>query len=247
MSAYYVNFNNQTDQTWTMAVYQTLPNSIGLDSVSWQQTTVPHSGYSGVQWDVTYDVAIANYYQEGGIGVYQASQTLNAALGTAWQCVVQDGVQQLIPYSSPTPPPANTIVINNVSNQLANLGIGMSGQGSVYKQGVVSGASAQFTVTPTYWVGLFNDLVNGEVISSNVIVGPQEIQFPNGMNAANVTASMSGSSIQLNIQYGQQTSVNLAVVDRLINARPKRSALLLERAKGSGRHPDQALKPRHHE
>jgi len=30
---YYVDFNNQTDRTWTMVVYQTLPDSVGLDSV----------------------------------------------------------------------------------------------------------------------------------------------------------------------------------------------------------------------
>jgi len=36
-----ITFNNQTDRTWTMAVYQTLPNSKGLDSVSWKQVTGP--------------------------------------------------------------------------------------------------------------------------------------------------------------------------------------------------------------
>ena len=85
MNSYYVDFNNDTPQTWTMAVYQTLPSSIGLESVSWKQTTVPQSGASGVAWDVLYNVAIANYQQIGGIGVYKASQTLKAELGSSWE------------------------------------------------------------------------------------------------------------------------------------------------------------------
>src|SRR5579859_4044839 len=142
MPSYYVDFNNGTQQTWTMAVYQTLPNSIGLESVSWKQTTVPHSGSSGVKWDILYNVAIANYQQIGGVGVYKASQTLNAELGSSWDCVFKDNVQQLVPSTGSVP--GDSILINNTSGNLANLGIGMSGQGSVFKKGVVSGASAQF-------------------------------------------------------------------------------------------------------
>ena len=48
MATYSVNFINNTPSLWFMSVYQTLPNSIGLDSVSWQQTAVPTSGNSGV-------------------------------------------------------------------------------------------------------------------------------------------------------------------------------------------------------
>lgn len=229
MSNYYVDFSNETQSTWTMAVYQTLPNSIGLDSVSWKQTTVPKSGDSGVEWQVNYNVALAEYKQTGGIGVYKASQTLPAELGTAWQCVFEDNVQQLIPDSGSVP--SDTILIKNVSSMEANLGIGMSGQGSVYKKGVVSGAAGQFTVTPSYWVGLFNNLVLGEVISSNVIVGPTPIRFPDGMNLATVTAWMSGSSIKFKVDYSQVSVVERAVVDRLISAQPERSSLLLEYSK----------------
>lgn len=50
MPTYYVDFANQTDRTWTMSVYQTVPGSIGLKSVSWKQTTVPKQGESGVEW-----------------------------------------------------------------------------------------------------------------------------------------------------------------------------------------------------
>jgi hypothetical protein len=160
MSTYFCNFSNQTLDTWTMGVYQQLPTTSGLDSVSWQQTTVPQSGYSGVSWNVTYNVVLADFKQMGGIGVYTASQTLPAALGTSWSAVLQDGVQQLVPATGPAPQ-EDEIVIINTSGLLANLGIGMSGQGSVYKPGVVGGAEAQFTVTPSYWVALFNQVEIG--------------------------------------------------------------------------------------
>ncbi|AOJ37430.1 MULTISPECIES: hypothetical protein [Burkholderia] len=226
MTSYYVDFNNDTKQTWTMAVYQTLPSSIGLESVSWKQTTVPQSGASGVTWDIFYNVAIANYQQIGGIGVYKASQTLKTELGTAWDCIFQDNVQQLVPGSGSVP--GDSVLINNKSTNLANLGIGMSGQGSVFKKGVVSGASAQFQVTPTYWVGLFNSLVLGEVISSNVVVGPLQLSYPSGQNLATVNAYMDGNTIKLNVTYGQQVAVENNVAERIIAAQPARSGILLE-------------------
>jgi hypothetical protein len=226
MSAYYIDFNNNTDMTWTMGVYQELPNSIGLESVSWKQTTVPTMGSSGVEWEVDYNVAIANYKQIGGIGVYKASQTLVTELGSVWECVFKDNVQQLVQGSGTAP--ADSIIIKNNSNQMGNLGIGMSGQGSVFKKNVVSGATAQFQVTPTYYAGLFNNLVLGEVISSNVSVGPQKIVFPDGMNCATVNATMSGNTIKMSVSYSQVSQVSREVLDRLLSIQQERTGILLE-------------------
>lgn len=228
MPNYYVDFNNNTSETWTMGVYQELPGSVGLESVSWKQTTVPQMGESGVEWEVDYNVAIANYKQNGGIGVYKASQTLGASLGSVWDCVFENNVQQLRLASGSTLP--DSILIRNASNQLANLGIGMSGQGAVYKRNVVGGGSAQFQVTPTYYFGLFNNLVLGEVISSNVVVGPQKLVFPSGLNCATVTARMDGANIKLSVAYSQVSSVSYEVVNRLRAIQLERTGELLERA-----------------
>ncbi len=217
MASYTVNFTNSTTQTWTMGVYQTLPSAPGLDSVSWQQTSVPQSGFSGVKWDVNYDVAIADYQQTGGIGVYTASQTITEIeLGTAWDIVFKDNVQQL--EAAGSAPQNDMIVVNNNSNLKANPGIGMSGQGSVFKQGVLSGASAQFVVEPTYWVALFNQLVLGEVISSNVIVGPLKVQYPSGLTAAHLTASIDGQKIVLDLTYGTSLAMDLEDVKKVTAA-----------------------------
>ena len=210
MSNFYCDFDNQTKETYTMAVYQELPSSVGLDSVSWKQSTAPQGGRTGVNWSLDFNVAIADYKQTGGLGVYKASQTLAADLGTKWQIVFKDGVQQLIRVGNADQ--ANQIIIANRSNQLANPGIGMSGEGSVFKQAVPSGAGAQFVVTPTYFVGLFNKVELGEVISSNVIVGPLKIVFPSGMNAVTLKASMSGANINLDLSYSHRTLADAAFV-----------------------------------
>jgi len=215
MATYYVDFYNNTDRTWTMAVYQTLPNSVGLDSVSWLQSTAPKGGSTGVQFDVTYNVALANYRQDNGIGVYKSSQTLHAELGTAWQIVYADGVQQLEPAGKAPLP--QQILITNSSGKEANPGIGMSGSPSVYKRKVNSGAGAQFQVTPTYYVGLFNNVVLGEVISSNVIVGPKVLKYPSGDTQATVTANLDGENIILRIDYGATVSASLSDVESRIS------------------------------
>ena len=44
MAAYTMDFNNNAGRTWTMAVYQTIPSSVGLDSVSWKQSAAPNGG-----------------------------------------------------------------------------------------------------------------------------------------------------------------------------------------------------------
>ncbi len=203
MARYNVNFSNETYHTWTMGVYQTLPSSPGLDSVSWQQTTVPQSGISGVRWDETHDVAIADYQQTGGIGVYSASQRLRTDVGTAWDIEFEEGVQQLKPAGSA--PQADMILVTNKSSMSANPGIGMSGYGSVFKRGLLSGANAQFVMTPTYWVALFNQLVLGEVIGSNVTAGPLELQYPPGLTTARLTASIEGQRLDLTLTYGAGT------------------------------------------
>jgi hypothetical protein len=210
-----------------MSVYQELPNSIGLDSVSWQQSTAPPGGFTGVQWNVSYNVALADYSQDGGKGVYTSSQILTANLGTAWNVIFDQSVQQLVPAGNAQP---GQIIINNQSNRIANPGIGMSGQGSVFKRGVQSGASAQFEVTPTYFVGLFNDVERGEVISSNVIVGPLTITYPTGFTTAQLTATLDGHSIVLDLSYGDSTRVSLAEVDdRSRQVFAARRTLLLNR------------------
>jgi hypothetical protein len=198
---YYVNFNNQTDRTWTMAVYQTFPESPGLDSVAWKRTTVPTKGFSGVTWAVEYNVALADYEQTTPLGVYTSSQVLGTGLGSEWEVVFLDDVQQLKFVGALGSDLKDYIVVHNNSGLVANPGIGMSGYGSAYQRDVLSNNAAQFKVTPVYWVGLFRNVQLGEVISSNVESGPLRLEFEGGSNVATVKATRTGDAMTLHTSY----------------------------------------------
>jgi hypothetical protein len=226
MATYYVDFVNYTPDTWTLGVYQTLPSSPGLDSVSWLQTTNPKQGTSTVTWQITYNVAIANYVQNDSIGVYNSSQILDTSLGTAWKIIMQGNAQQLeLDTDAPTPP-ADQINISNQSGHLANPGIGMYGNASVYQNEIYGGSTAEFIVKPVYWAALFNSLIEGEVISSNVSVGPQQLQFVSGQNLATVEATIVGENINLDVKYGNRASVDMTQVkQRIYNQEMRRKQL----------------------
>src|SRR5215213_5598783 len=127
MPDYRVNFVNQTSAIWTMAVYQTLPSSVGLDSVAWKQSTAPQGGRTGVQWTTIFNVALADYEQLGGLGVYVASQLLTTLLGKRWEVVFEQNVQHLKPAEGSVEP--DQVLILNKSGYLANIGMGMEGSG----------------------------------------------------------------------------------------------------------------------
>lgn len=210
MATYIMDFNNNAGRTWTMAVYQTIPTSVGLDSVSWKQSTAPDGGSTGVEWNLSYTVNLANYRQKDGKGVYRASQTLGADLGTAWEIQFKDNVQQLIRKGTTAP---GQISILNSSNDLANPGIGMSGAPSIYQHDVNGGATALFTVKPTYWVALFNSVTLGQVISTDVSVGPLMITFPSGQTSATLDAELDGKNIVLTISYGPGGATSFFAMD----------------------------------
>lgn len=221
-----VGFKNSTDRTWTMGIYQTLPSSPGLDSVAWKQTSSPQGGQSSVRWTVDYNVAIANYFQEGAIGVYESSQVLPSLLGKAWKVLYNAPVQELTPDGDA--PQRDQIIIKNESGKNANLGIGMSGVGSVYKSNVNSGAQAQFVVTPTYWAALFNDVVLGQVISSNVTIMPLILQFAGGITRIDLEAWLEGQTLRFGERAaGNFVSMPMALVhSRLALLAPATGALL---------------------
>ena len=182
-TTYSLDFINDTPNTWVFSVYQTLPNSPALKSLSWKQTTVPRSGESGVKWGISYQAAVLNYKQDGGKGVYKASQRLDTSLGDAWNVVFQGGTQELIKAGSA--PGKGQVIINNKTTRLADLGIGMDNDIALVQPQVYGGASANFEVEPTYWVAMYKDVVKGEVISGAQVAGPIEVKFLNG--ATNLT------------------------------------------------------------
>ncbi|EIF8947090.1 hypothetical protein RAL73_003321 [Vibrio cholerae] len=216
-TTYTIDFENKTNETWTFCVYQTLPESPGLDSVSWKQTTIPKSGISGVEWDINYLVALASYKQKGGKGVYHASQSLATELGKKWEAIFDDGVQQLIESGDTT---AGQLLIENKSDHLANFGIGMDGDIALVKKNVYSGNSAQFSVKPTYWVAIYKDLTQGEVISGNQIHGPLKVTFEGGQTDKKFIAKIQGNRFIFE-EVGTDNSMSILysqAVERLSNS-----------------------------
>ncbi len=199
---YTCDFENDTKETWTFCVYQTFPQSTGIQSVAWKQTTVPKSGNSGVEWEISYQACILNYRQSSGKGVYKASQSLPTELGDKWKVIFEDNVQQLSQDGSA--PSKNMVLIHNQSSRLADLGIGMDGDVAAVKPGVYSDNDAQFVVEPTYWVALFKDLEKGEVISSNQIHGPLEAKFAGGLTSLNYRAWIEGETFRFKEQNSEQ-------------------------------------------
>lgn len=210
-TSYSVKFVNDesTKDTWTMAIYQTIPNMGTFDSVSWKQASAPPSGTKTVGWDILYNVALADFLSEGDIGVLTSSQILDTDLGTNWQVVFEKNSQQLLPNESADPPaPAGYINVVNNSGLLANMGIGMSGEGSVYQRNVLSGTKAEFKVTPRYWASLFNSVVIGEVISTAVSVTEAvEVVFGGGMTSITLTAWVEGQTLHFGDRTHQSASV----------------------------------------
>lgn len=192
---YYVTFYNDTDRTWIMVLYQIYPGATELESLAWKMTTVPPSGSSGMSWTESNNVGLASYRQANPNAVYEAIQVLETELGTEWEIVFQDGVQQLKYEGTLASDMGDHVLIHNKSGLVSAPCVGMDGIICVGRHDVLSNVSTLFKVTPTYWVGLFEDVQSGEVINNNVEVGPLQLDFSGGANAAKITAVRKGESI----------------------------------------------------
>ncbi|MGB0524319.1 MAG: hypothetical protein ACPGJS_15220 [Flammeovirgaceae bacterium] len=195
MTRYTIEFENKTDETWTFCVYQDYPNSPGIQSVAWKQTTIPTQGVSGVEWATQYQACVVDYKQIGGRGVFKASQTLNARLGQYWKCTFKDKVQQLLLDGRADD--GDQLVIANQSNLKANLGIGMDGDVAAVKADVLNNNSAQFEATPKYYVAVYKDLTHGEIITSNQLHEPVEVSFEGGLTSKRFRAAGKGDTFVL--------------------------------------------------
>ncbi|XXJ18429.1 hypothetical protein ACR42D_02545 [Desulfovibrio caledoniensis] len=156
MQRYSIDLVNGTDRTWTMAVYRSIPNAFGRDSDVWKRTQVPPSTTGSLAWEM---------------GVYKASQAMQAELGHEWDIVYRDGVQQL------------------------------RGDRPLSTGNAQSNASARSEAVPTYWVGLFRDVRADEAIGGGMDVGPIELRFARGSNAAVIDIDGKDDSMEYGTTY----------------------------------------------
>ena len=107
-------------------------------------------------------------------GQYKPSRAMEDDLEKEWNIVYRDGVQQL--RSAPPPP-------------------GME------RHNVPNNASTEPGEAPAYWVGLFRDVRADEPLGGNMDVGPIELRFPQGSNAAVIDIAGEGDSITHGTTY----------------------------------------------
>lgn len=202
MAEYCVRFENRAEGVWTLALFVILRDSPGLQSVSWQQATAPENGSATLRWRPDLGAAIADYQQEGGEGVYSASQVLPAKPGSVWDVLFLEEVQQLVLSGDSTY--SNQILIRNRSNLQANPGMALSGAGAVYRRNVDSGHDTVFVTSwISYQAALFREIEPGaDVRKPGPAVGPVPVNFPQGRTSATVTARLDNGQTVLKVTYG---------------------------------------------
>ena len=80
------------------------------------------------------------------------------------------------------------IDFQNNTKEKQNLGLNIAGSLMAMQDNVTGGVTAQFQITPTYYLGIFTNIKEGSFVSSDVKVGPAMFKLPNGMNAVEYKA-----------------------------------------------------------
>jgi rhizosphere induced protein len=194
MSNYTVNFVNDpsTGQTWTMAIYQTIPNMGAFENVIWRLATVPSGGQQSVRWAMSYAVVLASVDSGGDSIVYSPFQLLPSDTGQAWQVVNRNGVTQLVLVGQTY----GSISITNATERNANAGIGIYENGSIYQRDLQPNARAEFDTGLRYWASLYKDVQVGQAISTAIAAtSPVEVVFPYDATSVTLTASVKDGNL----------------------------------------------------
>lgn len=199
MATWHVSFTNASLVPWVVAIWQELPDAPDLRSVSWKQAQAnPSPEPIPFGWDDTYAAALARYEPKPPSGVFVRDASRPAKAGSTWEIITLDGTQ-FLGDSGPGPDP-EIISILNASDRSANPGLVQSGSGVAYAHDLAVGNTANFSLQPKYWIGLFADLEPGQVIDrSLIVVGPQPLQFPPGVDSLIAAAVLQGQTIVLTV------------------------------------------------
>lgn len=89
---------------------------------------------------------------------------------------------------------------NNTSPAvLVNEGLALSGSILAVCRNVIGNGYAKFPISDTYWVDCQPWVKEGSFISSIVPVDPQIVKFPDGVYSMDVTASLDGEAVVLQV------------------------------------------------
>lgn len=165
---YRVDFVNETDRAWTLVIAQRMRGA--SDVVAWKTATAGAGSSATIRWQAVFCVFLADYLNRRGRASYHPGIAQPALPGSTWDVVNDEGAQQL--RCTPRTTTRDTIIVRNVSHRAANVGVGMDCAPASYKSNLLAAGAVVFDVgTPQFDIGLFNQVTQGDVISSAVTAG----------------------------------------------------------------------------
>ena len=199
MTTYYMKFVNQTNDWWHFGVYQTFPESPGLESVVWKEEGVPTGGQSEISWKMDYGVSITNF---NGKNV-AAKQIVSANLGCDYQVITKDGIIGIDSAAISTSEPADIIALTNNTNPATPVDMGFALDGAIIAfNGNVGGKqSSNYQVHSKYYVALFRDVKVGDLVTSDISVAPIVVEYQQGNTHATVTAFIDAGNTLTKVAY----------------------------------------------
>ncbi len=188
---YHITCVNSTDKGNHFGVYQTYPNSPGLKSVAWKVRGVPPKGQipstADIDWTLKYGVSIAKWEPNGK--TYTGQQIANAELGKAYQVVMTEGDIPTIVQIPDKGTEAGLIQFKNNTNEPLDMGFTMDGS-LISVQNVDGGATINFEVHPVYYVACYRNIREGQLVDSDIEIGPVEVKYEDGYTKCSVEAAV---------------------------------------------------------
>ena len=202
-SSYTIHMLNNTDDNYFFAVYQTFPSSPGLKSLAWQIRRLPKRGSqptcSDVTWFMNYGIAITNW--DANLNGYTGEQYQDADLGQKYQVVSNGSFPTIDPTPIGTTGNSGEIAFTNntQSPNATDLSMGFTINSNLVcsQEGVHANESVLFDVHPTYYVACYRSIQLGQLVDSDVVLGPVEVKFRDGNTVMNVEAFIDGGEYKM--------------------------------------------------
>ena len=183
-TTYSITFKNKTETAWHFGVYQKPPGSPGLTSVAWMVAPVPASGEGYGEFTLTFGTALSHNVGD----VWSISQQRPAVMGKEYHVVfVDSNVPSIDPNPIGDAGEPNQVELVNDTNIPLSLGFTISGDLVVVQEDVKGNETAQFNVTPIYYIALFKSIKKGQMVDSAIVIGPVVLQYTDGYTAAEVS------------------------------------------------------------
>ena len=162
-----LTFRNDTSRTWTACVYQELPHASRFETLAWLPVTAGPGEETRVTWTTALAVVLGRVAAASRRSLYVPLDRAETAAGTAWRIVRTAGTQKL--ERAGRAPLPDQVLVTNESGRAASPGIAVSGSPVTFVRELPGGATAQFLIRPSLFVGLFAGIRLGEILPASLI------------------------------------------------------------------------------